>query len=431
MSIDSIVNVTILIQTGAVSRAGFGIPGILGTNKAFLGLTKEYTSQTDVLADFAATELEAIASNNVFSQSPQVIKLVMMRRATSDTSVVTITVAIDNTNYTITVNGTDFTFNSGGSATVITIAAGLVALITGVGITPTDNLDGTFDLDVDIALNPYTVKVGLNMSVDYSTSDTVPNDIANAQQENDLWFGLTLTSRVEADVLAASGYIETQKKIFGTSSSDLNIINQAVAIDTTSIPAQFRSLSLARSFSFYSANAATQYNEAALFGTILPLDPGSYTAKFKTLSGVFTDNLDSTQETNAFAKNANIYTEVGGKNITCNGQVAEGEFIDIIILADAINARITENVLSLLFKLPKVPFTDKGITAIQAEINEALTFFQGSGGIAIDPPFIITVPLAADISAVDKANRTLNGVTFTATLTGAIHAVTIVGTLQL
>lgn len=432
MSIDNIVNVQISRETGAVSRAGFGVPFILGTSKAFTSVAKEYSSQSDVLLDFNSTDPEARSASAIFSQSPQVTKIVIGKRATGDTSVVTVTNAVDSIDYSITINGTTFTVNSGVASTVASIAALLVAAITGVDVSPTDNLDGTFDLDPDVASTPYSVLVGLNQTVAFTVSDTVAGDIASVQEENDSWYGMVLTSRVEADQLAAAAYIETQKKILGLASNDLDIINTTDSADSTTLPAQLKDLGYARTFCTYLGGAATQYPEAAILGVILPLDPGSYTAKFKTLNGITVDNLTTTQETNVAAKNCNFYTEVGGANIVCDGKVSEGEFLDTIVLVDALDSRITENVYGLLKRSAKVPFTDKGIAAVEAEIREALSFFQGEDlGIAVDPPYIVSVPKAADVSAIDKANRTLNNITFKATLTGAIHAVTINGTVSL
>jgi len=181
----------------------------------------------------------------------------------------------------------------------------------------------------------------------------------------------------------------------------------------------------------YSASAGTQYPEAALLGTILPLDPGSYTAAYQNLATITVDSLSSSQRKNALDKNTMVYTEVGGANVTEEGKVAEGEWIDIIIFVDWIDARITENVYNLLVKSKKVPYTDAGIAAIESEINQVLQDGQTLGGITIDPGFTITVPKASDISSGDKALRTLNGVTFVATLSGAIHIININGTVVL
>lgn len=81
---------------------------------------------------------------------------------------ISITTAIDSTDYTVTINGTPSTFNSGIGATAISIAAGLVAqIITDAEpVTPTDNLDGSFTLDTDDITVTFSVTVGANISLD-------------------------------------------------------------------------------------------------------------------------------------------------------------------------------------------------------------------------------------------------------------------------
>ena len=78
----------------------------------------------------------------------------------------------------------------------------------------------------------------------------------------------------------------------------------------------------------------------------------------------------------------------------------------------------------------KVPYDDDGITAVQSVIMARLKTGISTGGLAPVPPPVVSVPLAANVSQVDKQNRTLRGITFTATLTGAIDLVIVVGTLS-
>lgn len=433
MSIDDIVNVQITRETKSVSRKGFGVTLVLGISKAFTGLQRTYSSQKEVLIDFNSTDKEAIASNSLFAQSPSPIQVVIGRRATSDLTVVTITTILDLTTYTVTINGTLFSFTSDGTATDVEIVAGLKLAVDAGSepVTFTDNIDGTYDITPTVPSTAYSIQTDVNQTMVFVDTGTMADDLTNISQENDDWYAAMYTLRIQADVEAMATYIESVKKIFGTASSDSVIIDSTESSDITSISYVLKSQSLARSFVIYHSLAATQFPEAGLFGTILPLNPGSYTAAYQELSTITVDNLTSTQRTNALAKNTMIYTEVGGANITEEGKVAEGEFIDIIIFVDWIDARITEGVYGLLVRSPKVPYTDAGIASIEAEINRVLQDGQTLGGITLDPGFSISVPLAADVSAGDKAARTLNNVTFEATLTGAIHIVNITGTVTL
>lgn len=66
---------------------------------------------------------------------------------------------IDSTDYTVSINGTPATFNSGIGATDISIAAGLVTQIDASpeAVDGIDNLDGTFNVVADDAITPFAV----------------------------------------------------------------------------------------------------------------------------------------------------------------------------------------------------------------------------------------------------------------------------------
>ncbi len=76
-------------------------------------------------------------------------------------------------------------------------------------------------------------------------------------------------------------------------------------------------------------------------------------------------------------------------------------------------------------------FLDKGIQAVRGEILAQLQQGVSRNFLAGDPEPTCTVPRAADVNQADKGSRTLNDVTFRATLAGAIHKVAIEGELNL
>lgn len=277
-----------------------------------------------------------------------------------------------------------------------------------------------------------SLKVGKIEVGDATVTDALN---AIAAYDND-WYGLVFGDRTKADQLLVAAWAETNKKICALGSADADIVDVAVGSDTTTLAYSLKNSSYARSFCFYLSNAATQGPDAAILGKVLPFDPGSYTAKFKTLAGISADALTTTQETNALNKNAMIYTEVGGVNITQDGKVAEGEWIDTIIFIDWLESRIRESVYGLLVSQKKVPYDDSGISAVvgqiqvpldQAIANGALTAIERDRDGNVIGGYEIRAPLARNVSSSDKNNRILNDVEFTAYLSGAIHAVTIQG----
>lgn len=430
MGIRDIVNVQITRQTTPVSQLGFGVVMILGTHKVFNERIRYYQEADAILDDgFLSTDPEYVAALAVLSQQPRPIQVAIGRRSVDDVVVNVDTVEL-NTVYTVTINGTAFTFNSGGTPTAITIAAGLVAAINGGSepVTATDNLDGTFDLAADVTNIAYTLVVDANMSLDtLVASDALQDDLTAVNDENDDWYGLMLTSRVEQDVLDAAAWTEARIKLFGTASDDVDILS---AVSTTDIGFLLSDAEYARTFIMYHDDAADIYPEAAWFGKQFPTNPGSTTWAFKTLATIPSVKLTDTQRINAQAKNVNTYETRAGVNITYQGKVAAGEFIDIIRGLDWLQARMTERIYSRLVNLPKIPFTDTGVAIIEAEIRAQLDIAILQGLIAANPQYTVTVPLVKDVPFNDRANRFLPNVTFFATLAGAIHALEVQGTVS-
>lgn len=432
MSIEEIVEVIITRQTTAISRAGFGTILILDPHVNFVERTRTYSAASQLLDDgFESTDPAYLAALAAFSQTPSPVNLKVGRRQV-DSVGVTIDTVTDSIDYIIDINGTAFTFNSGVAATNITIATGLVGQINGGSepVTAVDGLDGTFVLNADVLGTAFTVSItGTNFSVDKPivASDTVSDDLTAVQNEDVNWYALVMTSHVSADVQLAAAWIEAQVKIFLTSSNDTEILNAA---STTDIAYVLNAAAYDRTGVIFSATDTT-FPEAAWLGKQLPTDPGSTTWMFKTLSGVTFDALTDTQSIAARAKEANTYESIAGVNMTQEGTVASGEYIDIIRGVDWLQARITENVFSRFVNLPKVPFTDGGIAIIESEIISAITEGVDSGFIAESPQFTVTVPLAVNVSSVDKIARFLPDIEFLAYLAGAIHKTKIEGVVSL
>lgn len=197
---------------------------------------------------------------------------------------VTITQASPNQAYTVLINGTPFTYQAPNNvANNEQIAAGLVALINAptslVPVSATDNSNGSFEVISNsptvgflIQVSPFesmTIQKGLIIQP-YVPSSSVVADITAIQGVNDDWYGIACTDRTKVTVEAIAAYIETQIKLFGTASDDLNIINQAAGTDTTSIAAILNNAGYVRSFVLYNEEAAIDFPECAWFGNVLP-----------------------------------------------------------------------------------------------------------------------------------------------------------------
>jgi hypothetical protein len=112
------------------------------------------------------------------------------------------------------------------------------------------------------------------------------------------------------------------------------------------------------------------------------------------------------------------------------GLVAANEYLDVVRFRDWLTSRLQERIFARLAGNKKIPFTDTGIAIIEAEIRGQLDEGVQVGGLAADPEPTVTVPLASAVTTANKQARHLTPVYFTATLAGAIHKLTIEGTVS-
>lgn len=433
MALSDIVNVTITTLTTAPTRVGFGTPLVMAFHTVFPERFRIYTSTTAMISDgFTSTDAAVRAVGAILSQNPKVNQVIVGRAANAPTQTIVATVAsVENLRlYEVTINGVTFDFTSDADATNLEIAAGLVSAINlgAEPVTATDNIDGTFDLVADVAGDLFTLEMDrLLLTQDNQTTDPgIVPDIQAVQEVNDDWYSLHLTSLSAAEIGAAAIYIETQIKLMVVSSADDEIPTSGSGdIGTTLKTAGF-----ARTALMYHPKAMTQYAGAAWAGKNLPQDPGSITWKFKTLAAVDSVSLTPTEVSNLEGKNVNHYTVVAGIAITQQGISSSAEFIDVTRGVDFIRARLEEFIFARLANAGKVPFTDRGVAIIEAEVRAVLELAIGNQILASDPAPVITVPLVADVPFTDRAARLLPDVDFTATLAGAIHSVEVNGVIS-
>lgn len=426
-SISEIVNVNISRETTAVTRASFGVMLHLSLTRVFDDgeMWREYTSAADLLTDgFKATDTAYLAANALFSQEVAPETMIVAERPTTDTITLTPT-AQNSTAYTVTINGTAFTFTSDASATVAEICAGLTAAINAGAepVTATDNTT-TVGLAPDVASTYFSLTTTSNLAIGYTASNSFATDIAAVREVQDTWYAITVHSHEKTDIKAVAAVIEPLKKIYAYSSGVAAIL----AVDTTDVASELQALGYDRTFGLYDEGANTTFGECAWLGVMLPKDPGSATWKFKTLTGVTQDSITTTESTRARAKNINTYESIGGVDITREGVMASGEFIDVIVGADWLEAQIEENVYSRFVNSDKIPYTDAGATVIEGEIRKCLQDAVDADYITSD--YTVTVPKVATVSSATKATRVFPTITFQATLAGAIHKTTINGVVS-
>lgn len=419
-----IIEINISRETAAVTQTNFNVPLFVSAHTKFAERARSYSSLVAVANDFAPTDTAYIAAQKLFGQALTPARITIGRRLVPSSTVNVSTVATGP--YTLTINDTPFSYVASGSDTAILIAAGLktaynVTPITGV--TVTDNLDGS--LTVASAIG-YSLKVSTNMSQANSPSvESWATTINEVTLVDNTWYAVMIESHLEADILTVAAQIEGMKKVFATSS-------QASAVKTTAttdVFSQLKALSYQRTFGLYSATADTEFPECAWVGYQLQEQPGSNTWAYKSLSGVTVSVLSDTESTNIHNKNASTYEAVGGLNSTIGAKMFGGEWIDVMIFVDWLEARMKERLWSRMANSKKIPFTAAGAAIIEAEIRGQLNDGIRVGGLSPSPAPTVTVPDVLTLTTNARAQRIFEGIKFEARLAGAIHFVKIAGTV--
>lgn len=424
-TLTDIIEVQISRETTPVSRAGFNTPLFIATHANFKERARVYSSLTAVGEDFNSTSDVYIAASKMFGQELVPSQIVIGRRQISQFTV-SVSNVTNSSQYTLTISDIPYTYTSDVDATALEIADGLVTAYTVsplTGITVTDNLDGTFVVNSTV---DWSIQVDSKLGASASPStETWVEALQAVEQENGSWFGLTTETHTEADVLALAGAIEARKKIYGVSTQDAATKTTA----TTDLASQLKALGYDKTFVIFSENADSEFPECALMAYQLQEQPGSNTWAYKEMTGVTVSKLSTTASVNLSNKNVITFEEIGGVRATTEGKMIGGEYIDVMVFALWLEARMTERVWFRLANSKKIPYTQAGATIIEAEIRAQLAEGVRVGGIAPAPQYQVYVPNVLDLEPNLRASRIFEGITFEARLAGAIHKVKIKGTV--
>ena len=438
MSLDDIARVTITAQTATPSRVGFGTPCIPAYFEGIYAgaeLAREYTSVSAMITDgFGANSAAVRGATAAFAQNPKPTKIVVARTESDEKQKLTITPVATNIKnsyeYTVYVNNLEATYTSDATATAAEICAGLKVAIDALAqsVTVTDNTT-SFDIEsdtVDDTFSFYVLERQILTQENVTPDGGIVADLTAIRLQNDDWYTVHPTNLGEAVLTALAVHVETLVKGMITSSADDAIYDSG---STTDIAAVLNTAGYARTMLMYHPKALVQYPGIAWAGKCLPKDPGSITWKFKTLAGVDSVVLTTTEEKNIEAKKCNHYQTVSGIAITQQGYSSAGEFFDITRGLDFMRARLQEYIFGSLANADKIPFTDPGVGVVEADVRAVLKLCVGNGILAASPEPTVTVPKVADVSTANKANRLLPDVLFDGTLAGAIHAVEVDGSV--
>ncbi len=437
MALADHVTLTITADSVGVSRAGFGVPLILSATAAFAERTRVYTDLSGLVADgFAAGSPEHRAASAMFAQAPRPPKVKIGRSALPPTLVYTLNVVTVRDLHTYKLNvrvgntTTEVEFTSDGTATDGEIVVGLTAAIDAVAANnyATAGVTSPFTVTADAAGDWFSIESPDITDVDIKQTHADPGvatDLAAIQLADPDWYALYTLFNSEAYAGAAATWINSEKKIYLADTNDSESISTATG--NGELMDDIFVQQYARTMGAYHPDSSEMFG-AAWLGRMLPLDPGSATWKFKSLSGISVTPMSATSRANLIGKNGNSYETSGGVNHTFEGTVGDGDFMDNQRGDDWLEDDMSAEVLETLLNAPKVPFTDAGVAQIQGAVEASLK--RAFRRTIITDDFVVTVPLVADVSNANKTARTLPDVKFTATRQGAIHKTIITGVIS-
>lgn len=440
--INQIVQVNITRQSASASLPGFGVPAIIAqflTSKTKTAFTRAryYFSTAEMLLDeWQVTDSVYLAAVAIFSQPVRVPKLMVGRLDSGDASIaagldairaeqddwyaygivgqrgVKFTLSTDlitGNVITSTINGIDVapvTYATSHAATMAAWKAAIETAITGSTATVSGDIMTVVHPSLDLNIATATVTDGASRP---TASYAYPLDATKKK--------------------AAMAWTEQQKKQFFLADSDVATYAPDTGVAGTACLAEFAKLSNYERTSVVFHTDNTQYPEFAWMGKELPYDPGLRTWAFKTLTGVTPSILTTGQENLVRGKNANVYTTTAAVSNMYAGTCAKAStYIDDIRGLDWLDTTIKLDLFNTFTTSGKVPFTDAGIQKLVGILKGSLS--KAVTATVLDEGYTVTYPKAADVSAADKAARRLTGVSFQATLAGAVHSIIINGTVS-
>lgn len=491
--VSSIVNVSITLGATFPSRKGFGILNCVTAETGVIGFAERiraYSDAASVAADWPGTSEVVKLANAYFSQQPKPTEFRVSVRAENDVAAelrggsvvdnaanLALFTAISDGSFAISIDGNaedvtgiDFTTGVTDMATAAAkIETALQAIVTLPFPTSTVTYDGsrffitsgTTGASSSISfLTPVSPATGTDISsllqmqqgeatkTDGIAAETITEALNAIEAKSSDWYGLIFTNEVrdaavvntEPAVIAAAAWTQARVKVFFNTSNDLDVLDSVV---TNDIVSQLDAANYTRTMSTFSS-FISQYPSASVAGRAFTVDfsqpDSTITMKFKQLPGITVESLSTNQKNVLDSKRGNAFITVGATDIYAESFMAGDFFFDEIHGTDWLTDAIQTEVFGYLVSRPtKVPYTDKGVAALEQQLIKILDESVRNGLVAtgetIDGEFLpngyktITVPVA-DVSASKKQNRQYNGLSFVAIGAGAIHGVQIQGVFE-
>jgi len=345
--------------------------------------------------------------------------------------------------------------SNGGASYTTNVTTGSAITIDGVVV---DFVSGTYATDnvytftttlpfANLTVTPSSAVVELAMSsgtlinvepdvnhmsvADATTDPGIVADLVAIAAANNTWYALTLDSMSSAEVQAAAGWVESNQKVFLANNSD-TANGSTVATDTTSLLYHLKNSSYTRTGAIFAQSELLCYSGLALMATRLTAVPGSDNWAYKgPLATVPVDNPSESVYLNVLAKNGNLYQTVANSDFVVMGTAGAGTYFDTVRGLDAFENDMQVSLLAALLANAKIPYTDAGMTTLQSVMLGSLDRYVKTGLFSSQPAPTVTIPPVATQNLSNVAIRNVPGITFQASLAGAVNTLVINGTVVL
>lgn len=239
------------------------------------------------------------------------------------------------------------------------------------------------------------------------------------------YYFINTETRTEAEILLVGAFVEAcdPVKIYIPQSADAAIL----AGTPGNVALDLQTATYKRTALIYHATSTGTYGyldggwTSLCGGFNLDQPNGQGDWFYKSPAGQTADAFTTTQAGEIKDASANAYGALGGGACVMWGWTAGGRFIDTTVSLDWLKIRLQEAVIAgFLRRQPRTPFTNDGIAAVCADIKGVLKRGQEYGHLSKDYEPVVNRPDIREISAANKAARTLTPLTGSAVMEGGI-----------
>lgn len=240
--------------------------------------------------------------------------------------------------------------------------------------------------------------------------ETALNELID-EQNND-WFSLVSTDNSDETIEQLAQWATSNEKVYYVTTQNKEL---AAEIESTNTAIGYHD----NPDDFVAEGLAANMSMAL---------PGSITAKFEEVTGSRPADITLTDLNNLHRDNAFSYIRSRGRNYVSEGKMTDGGYIDIVLGSYFIKFRLEEALFLLAMSHGKIPYSDRGIGMLVAQVETVMKIATRQGiilekdGMGV---YEITALRRNEVLHNDVANRKYDGITVKATVAGAIHTGTV------